>query len=308
MSKRIVITGATGLIGKKLVNTLSKRENEIIIFTRNLNKARSIFPRLETFVEWDYEKPELWQLYLENVDAIIHLAGISLLSKRWNNHFKDEALKSRELSTKNLIEAIRLGKSQPEVFISASAIGFYGNRKDELLTENSSAGNDFLANVCKVWETESEKVTDLGIRNVRVRTGIVLTPDDGALKQMLFPYKLFIGGPLGNGNQWMSWLHIDDIINIYLYALDNKEIYGAINAVSPNPIRMKEFAKTLGKILKRPAIFPVPQCILRLVVGEAAEVVTASQKVDSNKLLRSGYKFKFNYLSEAFDDLLNKKG
>jgi uncharacterized protein (TIGR01777 family) len=197
-------------------------------------------------------------------------------------------------------------KTKPEVFISASAIGYYGNRGDEILTENSSAGNDFLADVCKVWETESAKVEESGVRNVRVRTGIVLIPEDGALKQMLIPYKLFIGGPLGNGNQWMSWLHIDDMIQIYLYALDNKEINGAVNAVSPNPVMMKEFAKTLGKVLKRPSILPVPQFILRLVVGEAASVVTASQKVSADKLLTAEYKFRFNTLSEALKDFLTK--
>ncbi len=306
MSKKIVITGATGLIGKKLVIALLKRGDEIIVFTRNAERAKSLFSSSVKFAEWDYNKTEQWRSSLENTDAVIHLAGVNLFSKRWNKEFKDEILKSREISTKNLVDAIRSCKTKPEVFISASAIGYYGNRGDEILTENSSAGNDFLSNVCKTWEFESTKVEEFGVRNVRVRTGIVLTPEDGALKQMLLPYKLFLGGPLGNGTQWMSWLHIDDMIQIYLYALDNKKISGAINAVSPNPVRMKEFAKSLGKVLRRPSIFPVPQFILKLVVGEAASVVTASQKVSADKLLMAGYQFRFNTLSEALKDLLTK--
>jgi len=306
VSKKVIITGATGLIGRELVNALHQRGDEITVFTRNTSKAKSLFPQSIKLVEWDYNKPEIWQSSLEDANAIIHLAGTNLFAKRWNKKFKEDILNSREISTRNLVTAIKSCKNKPEVFISASAIGFYGNRGDENLTESSSAGNDFLANVCKVWESEAEKVKDLGLRNVRVRTGIVLSPEDGALKQMLLPFKLFIGGPLGNGNQWMSWLHIDDMIQIYLYALDNKEISSAINAVAPNPLRMKEFAKTLGKILKRPSIFPVPKFILRLVVGDAASVVTASQKVSADKLLKAGYKFKFTKLSDALQNLLSK--
>ena len=305
--KRIIVTGATGLIGQKLVCALIQRGDEVIIFSRNASKAKSVVSNAKEYVEWDYNKPELWESKLENSDAVVHLAGTNLFSKRWNDNFKKALLESREVSTKNLVEAIKLTKNKPDVFISASGIGYYGDRADDLLTEESQAGNDFLAEVCKVWESEASKVSEFGIRNVQIRTGLVLSIEDGALKQMLPPFKFFIGGPLGNGKQWSSWLHIDDIVGIYLHSIDNKNLSGAVNAAAPNPVRMKEFANILGKALHRPSIFSVPKFVLKIVVGEAAEVITASQKVDAQKLLNSGYKFRFPDLYNAFQNLLNKK-
>jgi uncharacterized protein (TIGR01777 family) len=302
--RRIVITGATGLIGKKLADALIVRGDEVIIFSRNAEKARSIFPGAFECVEWNYQHPEQWKSKLEKSDAVIHLAGINLFSKRWNHKFKKAVLESREVSTKNLVEAIKSCINKPEVFISASGIGYYGDCRDTILDEKSTKGNDFLSDVCEIWESESRKIAEYGIRSVQIRTGLVLSPDDGALKQMLPPFKFFIGGPLGNGKQWSSWLHIDDIVGIYIHTIYAKNLSGAVNAATPYPLRMKEFANTLGKVLNRPSLFPIPKFILRLVVGEAAEVVTASQRIDSKKLLDSGYKFKFDKLENALRNLL----
>lgn len=304
MSKRIVITGSTGLIGKKLAYKLIQRGDKVIIFSRDVEKAKSIIPKAEEYVEWNYRYPTTWIEYIEKCDVVVHLAGLNVFAKRWNYSFKKEILESREVSTKNLVEAIGRSQSKPSVFISASGVGYYGDESDNILSENSPSGKDFLADVCKVWENEAAKVEAYGVRNVRVRTGLVLSSDDGALKQMLLPFKLFIGGPLGNGKQWSSWLHIDDIVGIYLHAIDNITLSGAINAASPNPVRMNEFANTLGKVLKRPSLFPVPKFMLRIVAGEAAEIITASQRIDVKKLLNSGYKFKFEKLENAFKDLL----
>jgi uncharacterized protein len=306
MSKRIIVTGATGLIGRKLVDSLTQRGDELVIFSRNTSEAKVIFPIVKYFVEWDYNKPELWKSGLENSDAIVHLAGINVFSKRWNESFKEEIIESRKISTRNLVEAIKSCVNRPEVFLSASAIGYYGDCGDSVLNEDSPAGKDFLAEVCKVWEAESEKVESLGVRAVRIRTGLVLSPKGGALKQMLLPYKMFIGGPLGNGKQWASWLHIDDIVGIYLHALDDTKLSGAVNAVAPNPVRMKEFAQTLGKVMNRPSLFSVPNFALKIAVGEAAEVVTASQRIDVKKLLDSGYRFRFKELENALRNLLKK--
>ena len=302
--KRIIVTGATGLIGQKLVYALIQRGDEVIIFSRNAAKAKTIIANAKEYVEWDYNKPELWKSKLENSDAVVHLAGTNLFAKRWNDNFKNEILKSRQISTKNLVDAIKSCGNKPQVFISASGVGYYGDCGDIILDETSSAGNDFLAEVCKVWEGESKRVEDAGLRSVQVRTGLVLSTEDGALKQMVPPFKFFIGGPLGNGKQWASWLHIDDIIRIYLHAIDNTELRGAVNAAAANPVRMKEFANTLGKVLKRPSLFPVPKFVLKIVIGEAAEVVTASQRVDVKKLLSSGFKFKFDFIRVALKDLL----
>lgn len=306
MQRRIVITGATGLIGKKLVTELTNRGDEVIVFSRNAGNAKSIFPKTIECVDWDYLKPDEWKSKIENSDAVIHLAGINLFSKRWNNDFKKSVIESREVSTRNLVEAIKSCTNKPEVFISASGIGYYGDCGETLLVENSPKGNDFLADVCEVWESESRKVGEYGIRNVQIRTGLVLSTEDGALKQMLPPFKYFIGGPLGNGKQWASWLHIDDIVSIYIYAIDNNKLNGAVNAASPNPVRMKTFAKALGKVLNRPSFFSVPKFLLKIVVGEAADVVIASQKIDVKKLLNSGYNFKFTDLDKTFKDLLRK--
>lgn len=307
MSKRIVVTGATGLIGKKLVNALVNRGDDVIVFGRNIERAKSLLPNADKYVEWDYKKPDNWKSEINGVDAVVHLAGINLFSKRWNDAFKKEVLESREVSTKNLSDAINNCTKKPGVLVSASGIGYYGDCGDKILSEESPAGNDFLADVCKVWENEAKKVEQSGVRSVQVRTGLVLSTEDGALKQMLPPFKFFIGGPLGNGKQWASWLHIDDIVGIYIYAIDNNQLSGAVNAASPNPVRMKEFAQTLGKVLHRPAFFPVPKFALKIAVGEAAEVVTASQRVDVKKLLDSGYKFRFENFNEALEDLLKQK-
>lgn len=307
MPKRIVITGATGLIGRKVVSALSQREDEVVSFSRNTEKAKSLIPSAKKFVEWDYRKPENWQSHLENVDAVIHLAGSNLFAKRWNNDFKREILDSRQGSTKKLVDAIISCIKKPKVFITASGIDYYGNTGNKLVDENSPAGNDFLADVCKVWESEAKQVESVGVRSVQVRTGLILSKDDGALKQMLPPFKFFIGGPLGNGKQWASWLHIDDIVGIYLHAIDNQNLNGAVNAVSPNPVKMNEFASTLGKVLNRPSLFPVPKFVLKLVVGEAAGVITASHKIDNKKIVKSGYKFKFENLEITLQDLLKQK-
>ncbi len=304
MSKRIIITGATGLIGKKLSKSLIDRGDNVVIFSRNKDKAKSIIPGAKDHIEWDYSKPEVWNINLENSDAVIHLAGINLFSKRWNENFKKEIIASREVSTRNIANAINSCINKPKVLISASGIGYYGDCGDKILDEDSSAGNDFLADVCKVWEGEARKVEQSGVRSVQIRTGLVLSKEDGALKQMLPPFKFFIGGPLGNGKQWASWLHIDDIVRIYLHAVDNDNLHGPVNAASPNPVTMKEFAKTLGKVLHRPSLFSVPKFALKIVVGEAAEVVIASQRVDVKKLLSSGFKFKFNFVEEALINLL----
>ncbi len=305
MSKRIVITGATGLIGRKLVRALIHRGDNVIVFSRDAEKAKAFFPRAMESVEWNYKHPEQWKCKIENSDAVVHLAGVNLFAKRWNDEFKKSIIESRQVSTINIVDAIKSCDKKPEVFISASGIGYYGDCGDQVLSEESQAGSDFLANVCKSWESEAKTVETFGVRSVQIRTGLVLSTEDGALKQMLPPFKFFIGGYLGNGKQWASWLHIDDIVEIYLHAIDNSSLTGSLNATSPNPIIMKEFAQTLARVLHRPSLFPVPKFILKLVVGEASEVILASQRINVNKLIDSGYKFKFEILEDALRDLLN---
>lgn len=302
--KKIIITGATGLIGRKLSQKLSEAGYQIIVFSRDVSSAKNILKKEFTYIDWDYRKNDNWLESISSADAIIHLAGINLFSKRWNKKFREEILSSRKETTKALVDAIKLSKRKPEVFVSASGVGYYGDCGDKLLDENSPAGNDFLAEVCKVWESEAAEVERAGLRRVSVRTGIVLSREDGALKKMLLPFKLFIGGPLGNGKQWFPWIHIDDIVGIYCHAIENQNLSGAVNAASPNICTMKEFATTLGKVLHRPSLFPVPELALKIAIGEAGKVVLMSQRVEVKKILDSGYKFKFEKHEEALRNLL----
>ncbi len=304
MKKRIIITGATGSIGKKLCNELIKNGNDITVFTRNPIKAKSALKGASEYIYWNYENIDEWKSYINESYAVIHLAGSSIAGKRWNANYKKLIYESRIISTRNLVNAIEEINHKPTVFISSSAVGYYGNAGNEKLTENSKNGNDFLSKVCNDWELEAAKVEKFNIRRVSIRTGIVLDKGSGALKKMLLPYKLFLGGPLGTGKQWFPWIHIDDLINIYLYALNNSSIDGAINASSPNPVTMKDFSKRLGKILHRPYFFNVPLLVLKIAFGEAAESIVASQRVFPEKLLISGFKFKFDMIEESLKDLL----
>lgn len=302
--KKIIITGATGLIGQQLTIKLTDMDYKITIFTRNPDNAQKKLPNVHKVVKWEYDYVDEWLHELESVDAVIHLAGANLSTKRWNKEYKKLLYDSRIISTKKLIEAIKTVERKPKVFITASAIGYYGNRSDEILTEESEPGKDFLANLCNDWEKEAKNVEQFGVRSVQIRTGLALSRNEGALKQMLPAFKYFIGGPLGNGKQWYSWLHIEDIVNVYVKALESEILSGPINAVSPNPVTMKKFAKILGDVLHRPSFFSVPKIILLLVIGQVAEVVTSSQRVVPEKLLNSSFKFKFEKLEDALRDIL----
>ena len=245
-----------------------------------------------------------WIDELNGVDAVFHLAGANLGAKKWNDEYKKLAYDSRIVSTRNLVEAIKQTEQKPKAFICASAVGIYGNRYDEVLDENSSLGNDFMSNICKDWEKEAEKAEQFGVRRVSIRTGLVMQNDEGVLKKMLLPFKLFIGGPLGSGRQWFPWIHIDDIVGIYLHTIDDPNVTGAINGTAPGIVTMKQFAKTLGKNLSRPSLFPVPKFALKIAVGELGKYAVMSQRTSVDKILKAGYKFKFENLEEALRDLL----
>jgi len=302
--KKIIITGATGTIGRKLCQKLIERGNELTIFTRNPLDVEKKLPGVKKFIKWDYESMDGWKQQLNGVDVVVHLSGANLGAKRWNEEYKKLAYKSRVISTKNLVEAITEVENKPRAFICSSAVGIYGNRSDDYLSEDEGRADNFLAKLCADWEKEAAKVETLGVRRVSIRTGLVLSKDEGLLKQMIPSYKLFLGGYLGNGRQWFSWIHIDDIVGIYLQIIDNGKLSGTINAASPGIVRMKEFAKTLGKVLHRPSLLPIPKFAIRILKGELGNYATDSQRVIMNKLLKNGYKFKFENLEDALRDLL----
>ena len=304
--KKIIITGATGSIGKKICPRLIENGNEVIIFTRNSEKAQKVLPGVKKFIDWNYYQPDRWKNELNGIDAVIHLAGANLGAKRWNKKYKRLAYDSRVISTRNLVEAIKNVDKKPETFICASAVGYYGDRKDEELYESSIPAENYLANLCRDWEAEAVKIEEIGVRRVSVRTGLVLDNGEGILKQMVPAFKIFLGGYLGNGKQWFPWIHIDDVAGIYLHAIGNEELSGAVNASSPGIVTMKKFAKSLGKILNRPALFPVPKFALKITAGEIADYAIMSQRISVNNILKSGYEFKFENLDEALRDLINR--
>lgn len=307
MSRKIIITGATGLIGKQLCHALLSRGDEVTVFTRNVDLGRNILGENVKCIKWDYNKPAEWQEFLKDKDAIIHLAGANLFAKRWTENYKKIILESRVQSTKSLVSSLQKTQSKVKVLVTSSGVGYYGSRGDEILTEKSSSGKDFLSHVVHEWESETAKASHLGIRTIMLRQGIVLSSMGGALKKFLIPFKLFVGGTLGSGNQWLPWLHIQDLVSAYLFILDNPQISGAINAASPNQVKMNEFAKTLGTVLKRLSIFKVPGFALKILVGEAAATILSSQRVVPQKLLDYGFKFKFEKLEDALIDLLRQK-
>ncbi len=304
--KKILITGATGLIGRNICLKLLNRGDEVSIFAHDVESARKKIPKTVNSIEWDFHKPDKWKNHINGIDAVVHLAGANLAAKRWNKKYKKLAYESRVISTSNLVEAIAQVEKKPKAFICSSAVGYYGNRNDDYLNEDEERADNYLAKLCSDWEKEAEKVEALGVRRVSVRTGLVLNNGEGLLKQMLPSFKMFLGGYLGNGKQWFPWIHINDIVDIYLHAIDNINLIGKVNAASPGIVRMKEFAEILGKVLKRPALLPIPKFAIRILKGELGNYTTDSQRVVVKKLLDSGYKFMFDDLEDALRNLLEK--
>lgn len=303
--KRIIITGATGLIGSKIADKLISRGDEVVVFTRSPEKAKRKIKNAHSYVKWDYNLQVGWEESLKETDAVIHLAGENILGSRWTEKHKEKVLQSRKIGTRNLVDAICNKGNKCKAFICASAIGYYDNDINLVVDEDSPAGKDFLADVTSNWEKEAAQVEKCNVRRVSIRIGIVLSKEGGALEKMITPFKFFVGGPIGSGQQWMPWIHIDDLINLFIYSLDS-DVKGSLNGVSPNPVTMNTFAKTVGKVLKRPAFFKVPEFILNIALGEAANLVTKGSKVLPKKTMSAGYKFEYENLEEALKNILSK--
>jgi uncharacterized protein (TIGR01777 family) len=305
VGKKVVIAGATGLIGRHLSMHLAKNGYEIKALVRNPEKA---FESLQHFnielIEWNIKmSPEEVSPFLEESDCVINLAGASVGAKRWNDEVKNELYDSRINSTKQLVTAINLCKIKPHTFICSNGVGIYGYRGNEEITEQSSFGNDFLARLCIDWENEAMKAKE-HCRVVSMRTAVVLDAKEGALKELMTPFKFFAGGWLGSGKQWFPWIHINDITETYKFCIEN-EVSGGVNAASPQAVTNKQFCKELGKVMHRPCIFPVPGFALRLAVGEFAETLLNGQKVIPQKLNNLNFPFQFKNLNSALKDLLN---
>jgi uncharacterized protein (TIGR01777 family) len=296
--KNILITGGSGRIGKHLIPLLKQNGHNVAILTR---KTAFSGP---TSYAWNPENREIDLRAFENTDTIIHLAGAPIAGARWTKEYKRKILESRVNGTRFLAEIIASNKLNIKSFISASAVGFYGNSGEEWVDEESSAGNDFLSSVCIQWEAEAKKISESGVRTVIVRTGQVLS-DEGLMPVISRPVKFGAGAVLGTGNQFMSWIHYMDLCRLYLRAVEDDSIYGIYNATAPQPVPHRDFMKKLAAAMHRPLILPrVPGRILKMIIGEKADLILGGQRVACNKIIQQGFMFEYGTLENALNDLL----
>ena len=300
---RIIVTGATGLVGSALVPSLVADGHSV---TRLVRRRQAATPAGVTDVEWNPAEGRIDAAALEGTEAAVHLAG-ETVSERWTEEKKRRIRESRVEGTRLLAETLARLSTRPRAFVSASAIGFYGSfRGDEVLTEESAPGGDFLAGVCREWEGATEPARAAGIRTVSLRIGIVLSAEGGALSRMLPPFRLGAGGKIGNGRQWMSWVALDDVLGIIKHALQDQTLAGAVNTVAPRPVTNSEFAVTLGRVLRRPAIFPLPAFAVRMMFGEMGDaLLLGSARVEPSRLRAAGYRFAYEDLESALRHLLD---
>lgn len=292
---RTLISGASGPIGKAVSAFLREQGHTVVNLVRRPAAAKEI--------RWDPAQP-IAPESVSGFDAVIHLAGESIVG-RWTAGKKQRIVDSRRLGTRHLAEALAKAPQRPRVFLSASAVGYYGSRGDEVLTETSSAGNDFLATVCREWEAATQPASDAGIRTVNLRIGLLLSRDGGALPRMLLPFRMGLGGRIGDGRQWWSWIDIDDLVGAIHHIINTDSLHGPVNLVAPTPVINAEFTRVLAEALHRPALFPMPAFAARLTFGEMADgLLLASQRVQPSKLLTSGYKFQHADLRSALTHIV----
>jgi hypothetical protein len=281
----------------------------VVVFSRSPQTARRAVPGAAEYVEWDYSSLQgSWVGALSGAYGVIHLAGASLFGSRWSESYKKKLYDSRIESTRALVQAMEHMETRPRVFVSGSAVGYYGHRGDTVLDEDATPGDDFLAQLCVDWEREALRAEELGIRTVLLRTGIVLDNSGGALAQLKIPFQLFVGGPVLPGTQWLSWVHIDDEVGLIRLALENENVRGPLNATAPNPQTNADFSSTLGRVLGTPSWLPVPGFALHLLIGEFAEHLTHGQRVLPARAQDYGYKFRYPTADEALGSLLGSSG
>lgn len=299
--KKILITGGTGFIGQELRIKLLQEGNYITVITRNPKKYADEAAKNQQFISWEDDLVDT----MNTVYAVIHLAGEGIFNQRWNEEVKKRIYDSRIDSTRKLVEAMEQAENKPEVFISASASGIYGSRGDDILDESEEVDEeDFLAQVCIDWETEAQKATQFGVRVVNPRIGIVLEKNGGALEKMLTPFWFGVGGPVGNGKQYMSWIHREDLCEALIFPIENKHLEGPYNLCAPHPATMNEFAEILASVMNRPNVFRVPKVALEFLYGEGAKPITDSIRMQPKVLQTSGFEFRFEELEETLADIL----
>ncbi len=305
---RVIVTGGTGFIGRHLTRRLAEKGYEVICLTRNLSLAKERGAPRILFTAWDARSAVGWGGYAEGASAIVNLAGESLASGRWNKGNKVKIVESRLRAGKAIVDAVKSARKKPNVVIQSSAIGFYGDRGDEVLDEASDSGRGFLSEVTRKWEGSTVDVEAFGVRRAVIRTGLVLGPNGGVLPRLVLPFRFLVGGPLGSGRQWVSWIHIEDEVQAIVYLIEHPELAGVFNLTSPHPLQNRDFSKKLGMVLKRPSWMPAPGFLLRLIFGQKAEeTILSGQKVMPERLVEAGYEFVFPEAGNALADILVKK-
>jgi uncharacterized protein (TIGR01777 family) len=302
---RIIITGGTGLIGRQLAASLQQDKHEVIVLSRNPDRPTDL-PAGVRVAGWDGRSAAGWGQWADGAGAIVNLAGAGIADSRWSEQRKHEIVASRVDAGKAVVEAVQAAATKPAVVIQSSAVGYYGSRGGELLTEESQPGNDFLANVCIDWEKSSEAVEALGVRRAVIRTGIVLSAEGGALPKMLLPFKFFAGGKIGSGQQHFPWIHMADQVNAIRFLIDNPQASGPFNLAAPNPPTNATFVKAVGEAMGRPAAMPAPSFALKTAFGEMSTVLLDGQRAEPQHLLALGYRFRFTDLVAALKDVLAK--
>jgi uncharacterized protein len=299
---KIILAGATGFIGGALVKRLLQEQHALTLLTRNPSRYRGHYGTQVTLLAWDAHTQGEWAAAFNGADAVINLAGESMAARRWTRAQKHRLVQSRLQSTRALVEAIAQSAQGPQTLINVSAVGYYGNVPTGDVTEQSAQGHDFLAETCVEWEQEALRAH--GVRVVLPRIGVVLGPGGGALEKMLPPFRLFAGGPIGTGQQWMPWVHRDDVVNIMLHMLHNTTMHGPCNVTAPTPVTMYEFCATLSRVLRRPSWLPVPGIVLKVLLGEMAEMLLGGQRAMPQALQEQGYTFQYATLEPALQALL----
>lgn len=302
---KIFVTGGTGFIGTTLMRALSDRGHEVTILTRSVRQGM-LPPGGVSYIEGNPVEKGTWQERVNEHDAVINLAGASIFS-RWSNDRKKELRESRIATTENLVEAVKSRRGKEIHFLSTSAVGYYGYHEDEILDEESPAGTDFLASLAADWEMTARQAEDFCARVVLCRFGIVLGKRGGALEKMTSIFKLWLGSPLGTGKQWFSWIHEEDLVNIFLFLLERKEIAGPVNCVAPTPVRNRDMTATVGKVLGKPTFLPpLSSFFVKMIAGEMGDVLLKGQRVYPQKLIQEGFSFTFPILEKALADIFEK--
>lgn len=300
---KIAIAGATGFVGSRLVEQLQAQGHQVVILTRSPQQASNRFGSA-VVVGYNPLKSGEWQSAIDGCDAVVNLAGEPIAEKRWTPAQKRVMLESRQSGTEKIVEAIEQATTKPPVLINASAIGYYGTSETSKFDETSPAGSDFLAEVCTKWEAAAQAASATGTRVVILRLGIVLGENGGALGKMLAPFSAFVGGPIGSGKQWFSWIHRDDVVKLIIAAITDAKMQGVYNATAPNPVTMSDFAQTLGTVMNRPSWLPVPNFALEALLGEGAIVVLQGQQVTPKNTLAQGFEFQYPTLRPALAAIL----